>query len=164
MYLFHKIITASLSIFKGFLRFSNFYTKDNPSQTAKTNYGLLDKLNALNFYQRKHPKSVYFEFVKGSILLPIESFEIPIEDKLCTFAKIVAFQTAQALPKIKGRILTTGVGAYNDFLNERVHHYLPELEIAIPLAKTLELRETSISTVLDILKLRIEINILSTII
>lgn len=54
---------------------------------------------------------MYFEFVKGSVLQPIDSFKIPIEDKLCTFAKIVAFQTAQALPKIKGRILTTGGGA-----------------------------------------------------
>lgn len=101
-------------------------------------------------------------FIIARVLPAIKSSEIPIEDKLCTFAKIVAFQTAQALLNTIGRILIKGGGAYNDFLNERVHYYLPDLEIVIPLAKTLEFRKTSISPVLDVLKLRVEINILSS--
>ena len=72
-----------------------------------------------------------FEFVKGIVLPLIESFEIPIEDKLRTFTEHVAFQTAIALPNKKGRILITGGGAYNDFLIERIHYYLPEMEIVM---------------------------------
>lgn len=96
-----------------------------------------------------------FEFIKGSILPAFENFEIPIEDKLCTFTKIMDFQTAQALPNIIGRILIKGGGANNDFLNERVRYYLPDLEIMIPLAKTLEFRKPSISIVMNLLKLRV---------
>lgn len=141
----------------------NYDDKGKISRTGKTSQGLLDRLNALNFYQQKHPKSLGFEFVKETILPLIESFKIPIEDKLCTFAEHVAFQTAQALPNKKGRILITGGGAYNDFLIERIHYYLPEMEIVIPSAKMLEFKEALIFALLGILKLRSEINVLSSV-
>lgn len=141
----------------------NYDDKGKISRTGKTNGGLLDKLNALDFYKQKHPKSLGFEFVKGVILPLIESFEIPIEDKLCTFTEHVAFQTALALPNKKGRILITGGGAYNDFLLQRIQYHLPEMEIAIPSAKILEFKESLIFALLGILKLRDEINVLSSV-
>jgi anhydro-N-acetylmuramic acid kinase len=141
----------------------NYDDKGKISRTGKTNRDLLDKLNSLDFYQQKHPKSLGFEFVKGIILPLIESFEIPTEDKLCTFTEHASFQTAQALPNKKGRILITGGGAYNDFLIERIHHYLPEMEIVIPSVKILEFKEALIFALLGILKLRAEINVLSSV-
>jgi anhydro-N-acetylmuramic acid kinase len=117
----------------------------------------------LDFYQQKHPKSLGFEFVKEVILPLIESFDIPIEDKLCTFTEHVAFQIAQALPNKKGSILITGGGTYNDFLIERICYYLPKMEIAIPSAKILEFKEALIFALLGVLKLRNEINVLSSV-
>ena len=137
--------------------------KGKLSRTGKTNEDLLHKLNALDFYKRQHPKSLGFEFVKEIILPLIESFEIAIEDKLHTFTEHVANQIALALPSKKGQILITGGGAYNDFLMERIQSHLPEMEIIIPSPKILEFKEALIFALLGVLKLRDEINVLSSV-
>lgn len=141
----------------------NYDDKGKISRTGKINSNLLNELNALDFYQQKFPKSLGFEFVKGIILPLIESFEISIEDKLCTFTEHVALQTALALPNKKGRMLATGGGAYNDFLVERIQLHLPKMEIIIPSSKILEFKEALIFALLGVLKLRDEINVLSSV-
>jgi anhydro-N-acetylmuramic acid kinase len=141
----------------------NYDDKGTISRTGKVNENLLSKLNALDFYQQKFPKSLGFEFVKEVVLPMIESYKIPIEDKLRTFTEHVALQTALALPNKKGRILITGGGAYNDFIIERIQYYLPEMEIIIPSAKILEFKEALIFALLGVLKLRDEINVLSSV-
>jgi len=137
--------------------------KGTISRTGRINESLLTQLNALDFYKRKHPKSLGFEFVKEIVLPLIESFEIAVEDKLHTFTEHVALQIALALPNKKGRILITGGGAYNDFLIERIESYLPEMEIIIPSTKILEFKEALIFALLGVLKLRDEINTLSSV-
>jgi anhydro-N-acetylmuramic acid kinase len=137
--------------------------KGKISRTGKVNEYLLNKLNALDFYQQKFPKSLGFEFVKEVVLPLIEEFGIAIEDKLRTFTEHVALQTALALPIKKGRILITGGGAYNDFIIERIQSYLPEMEIIIPSAKILEFKEALIFALIGVLKLRGEINVLSSV-
>ena len=141
----------------------NYDDKGKISRTGKVNTNLLNKLNGLEYYQQKFPKSLGFEFVKGIVLPMIESFKIPIEDKLRTFTEHMALQTALALPNKKGRILITGGGAYNDFIIERIQFYLPEMEIIIPSAKILEFKEALIFALLGVLKLRGEINVLSSV-
>ena len=137
--------------------------KGKISRTGKINTDLLNKLNALDYYKLKFPKSLGFEFVKGIILPLIESFEIPVEDKLCTFTEHLALQTALALPNKNGRMLATGGGAYNDFLIERIQSHLPEMKIIIPSPKILEFKEALIFALLGVLKLRGEINVLSSV-
>ena len=137
--------------------------KGTISKTGICNVDLLNELNALDFYQKKYPKSLGFEFVKKTILPLIEKFTIPIEDKLNTFTEHVALQIALALPNTNGSLFITGGGAYNDFLIERIQHYLPEMKIIIPSAKILEFKEALIFALLGILKLRGEINVLSTV-
>jgi anhydro-N-acetylmuramic acid kinase len=141
----------------------NYDDKGKISQTGKINTDLLNELNALNFYKQKFPKSLGFEFVKEIILPLIESFEIPIEDKFRTFTEHVALQTALAMPNKNGRMLATGGGAYNDFLIERIQSHLPEMEIIIPSPKILEFKEALIFALLGVLKLRGEINVLSSV-
>ena len=141
----------------------NYDDKGQISRTGNINENLLNELNALEYYQQKFPKSLGFEFVKGTVLPLIEKYEIPIEDKLHTFTEHIAFQTALALPNKKGRILITGGGAYNDFIIERIQYYLTEMEIVIPSAKILEYKEALIFALLGVLKLRGEINVLSSV-
>jgi anhydro-N-acetylmuramic acid kinase len=137
--------------------------KGTISRTGKINMDLLDKLNALDFYQKTYPKSLGFEFVKEVVLPLIEQFKIPIEDKLHTFTEHVAWQIALALPNKEGQLLITGGGAYNDFLIERIQNYLPEMKLIIPTAKILEFKEALIFALLGVLKLRGEINVLSSV-
>jgi anhydro-N-acetylmuramic acid kinase len=124
---------------------------------------LLDALNSLDYYRLKYPKSLGFEYVKEIVLPLIEEFSIGIEDKLCTFTEHIAYQTAQALPTHKGLLLVTGGGAYNDFILERIQYYMPELKMVIPPKKILEFKEALIFALLGVLKLRNEINTLSSV-
>jgi anhydro-N-acetylmuramic acid kinase len=137
--------------------------KGQISRTGNCSIELLNELNALDFYQKKYPKSLGFEFVKEVVLPIIERYQISIEDKLNTFTEHVALQITLALPNKKGSLLTTGGGAYNDFLMERIQFHLPEMEIIIPSNKILEFKEALIFALLGVLKLRGEINVLQSV-
>ena len=143
--------------------------KGQISRSGKINENLLQELNDVPFYKKKHPKSLGFEFVQQTIIPIIQSYNIAIEDKLCTFIEHIAIQTSLALDYFetrndkKGRILITGGGAYNNFLIERVQKNLPKMNIIIPEKKILEYKEALIFGLLGVLKLRNEINVLSSV-
>lgn len=141
----------------------NYDDKGTISRTGKINNDLLNELNDLDFYQKKFPKSLGFEFVKETVLPIIESYTIAIEDKLHTFIEHIAIQTAIALPQKTAKLLATGGGAYNDFLIERIQYHLPQIKIVIPEQKILEFKEALIFALLGVLKLREEINVLSSV-
>ncbi len=133
------------------------------SRSGKIDTELLDELNGLDYYQKSFPKSLGFEFVKDVILPKIEKFAIATEDKMRTFTEHTAYQTALALPIKQGKLLITGGGAYNTFLIERTQHYIPKVEIIIPDTKILEFKEALIFAMLGVLKLRGEVNVLSSV-
>ena len=133
------------------------------AQSGKLHKNLLDALNALEFYQKPFPKSLGFEYVKEVVLPLMESYTITIEDKMHTFTEHVALQIALALPSKKGKLLVTGGGVYNDFLIQRMQHHLPQMETIIPNTKILEFKEALIFGLLGVLKLRNEINVLSSV-
>ena len=143
--------------------------KGQLSRTGKINEKLLDELNSIPFYSQKFPKSLGFEFVKEIVLPIIESFQIPMEDKLRTFTEHVALQISLAIQSFetkndkKEKMLITGGGAYNDFLIEKIQFYLPEIELIIPSPKILEFKEALIFALLGVLKLRNEINVLKSV-
>jgi len=137
--------------------------KGKISKSGKIDVRLLSELNSLEFYRKPFPKSLGFEFVRETVLPLIEKYNIKIEDKLHTFSEHIAQQTNLALPNKKGSLFITGGGAYNDFLIERIQHHLPEMKIVIPEPKILEYKEALIFGLLGVLKLRNEINVLSSV-
>lgn len=141
----------------------DFDDKGIIARSGKISAELLQQLNSLEYYQQKYPKSLGFEFVKTTVLPLMESFQISIEDKLCTFCEHVAIQLSSALPKKEGKILVTGGGAYNDFLIERMQFHLPKIIFEIPDDKTIQYKEALIFGFLGVLKLRKEINTLASV-
>lgn len=137
--------------------------KGNIARSGETDIALLEELDNLSYYQKPYPKSLGFEFVKIIVLPLIDSYDLSIEDKMHTFIKHIAKQTAYALPERKGKMFVTGGGAYNDFLLECMQNYMPEMQIIVPDAKTLEFKEALIFGLLGVLKLRKEINVLSSV-
>jgi anhydro-N-acetylmuramic acid kinase len=133
------------------------------AHSGKINDTLLTQLNALDFYQKTFPKSLGFEFVKQTVLPLMERFDMAIPDKMKTFCEHIAQQTALALPNKKNKMLITGGGAYNDFLIGRLQHYLPEMQLVIPEKKILEFKEALIFGLLGVLRLRGEVNVLSSV-
>jgi len=141
----------------------DYDNKGDVSKSGKINAVLLNELNELDYYKTAFPKSLGFESVKAIILPLIEKYPISTQDKMRTFTEHIATQTSLALPRKQGKIFITGGGAYNDFLIERMHSWLPEVEIIIPNAKVLEYKEALIFALLGVLKLRNEINVLSSV-
>jgi anhydro-N-acetylmuramic acid kinase len=141
----------------------NYDDKGKIARSGNINSDLLKELNTLDYYKKPFPKSLGFEFVKEIVLPLIENYSIPIEDKMHTFTEHIALQTSLALPNKTGKILITGGGAYNDFLIERMQFHLPNIKIIIPDNKTLEFKEALIFALLGVLKLRDEINVLSSV-
>jgi anhydro-N-acetylmuramic acid kinase len=137
--------------------------KGKISKSGKINLELLNELNALDYYRKSFPKSLGFEFVKEIVLPLIENYSISIEDKMHTFTEHIALQTFLALPIKSGKLFITGGGAYNDFLIERMQFHLSNIKIIIPDNKTLEFKEALIFALLGVLKLRNEINVLSSV-
>ncbi len=133
------------------------------SKTGTCNAALLMELNNLDFYQTRFPKSLGFEFVKETILPLIESYSISTADKLRTFSEHIALQIGLALPNKNGSLLVTGGGAYNDFLIKRIKIHLPEITLIIPSKKIIEFKEALLFGLLGVLKLREEINVLSSV-
>ena len=155
-------VNTVLNFYANKLRF-DYDDKGKIARSGKLNYELLNELNLLEYYQKSFPKSLGFEFVKEIILPLIEKYSISIEDKMHTFIEHIAIQMFNSLPKKEGKILITGGGAYNDFLIERMQFHLPNIEIIIPDSKTLEFKEALIFGLLGVLKLRNEINVLSSV-
>ncbi|WP_136667842.1 anhydro-N-acetylmuramic acid kinase [Flavobacterium sp. H122] len=150
----------------------NFYAEkkglkyDENGKTAASgsiDQKLLSHLNSLAFYKQNYPKSLGFEFVKTTIIPLIENYKISTEDKLRTFTEHIAVQIANALPVKQGQMLITGGGAYNSFLIEKIKEYTEPLKIIVPDIKTIEFKEALIFGLLGVLKLRNEVNTLSSV-
>lgn len=137
--------------------------KGSIAKSGKIDSDLLHELNAFEYYKKSFPKSLGVETVKTIILPLIEKHKISNKDKMRTFTEHIAFQTALALPTKSGKLLATGGGAYNEFLMERLQVHLPQMEIIIPGSKILEYKEALIFGLLGVLKLRNEINVLSSV-
>ena len=137
--------------------------KGSISQKGIVNEALLDELDGLDYYTSAYPKSLGFEFVREVLLPLIDSYDIAVEDKLRTFTEHIAVQVGLALPKKQGTMLVTGGGAYNDFLIQRLGSYLPNMNIVIPDKKLLEFKEALIFGLLGVLRLREQVNVLSSV-
>ncbi|MFN4198657.1 MAG: anhydro-N-acetylmuramic acid kinase [Flavobacterium sp.] len=124
---------------------------------------LLEKLNRLPFYHAPYPKSLGVEFLNAEIFPSLSEFNLSPEDHLRTFCEHIAIQISRVVPDSSIRFLITGGGAYNHFLIERIKKRLPNASIIIPDSKVIEFKEALIFGLLGVLKLRNEVNVLSSV-
>lgn len=127
-------------------------------------HDLLKKLNCLPFYSKAFPKSLGLEWVQDEIFPLIDSFQLSIEDILRTFVEHISIQISREIDKKQDAVsvLVTGGGVYNDFLVKRIKS-LTKGHIEIPNGKIIEFKEALIFGLLGVLKLRDEVNCLSSV-
>lgn len=114
--------------------------------------GLLDKLNALDFYRKATPKSLgreWFEQKMSPIIREYEHFSTP--DLLNTLCEHVAIQISNEINNINAMMLITGGGAHNAYLIERIKAYC-KVEIDIPDNTTIDFKEAIIFAFLGLLR------------
>ncbi|MAW21587.1 MAG: anhydro-N-acetylmuramic acid kinase [Flavobacteriales bacterium] len=119
---------------------------------------LLEKLNALAFYQQKPPKSLGREWVENFINPIILTYKS--EDVLNTLCEHIAMQISKHLTDKK--VLFTGGGVYNKYLMNRIKHY-SNAQIIIPSKKIIDYKEALIFAFLGVLRSINKVNCLRSV-
>lgn len=127
------------------------------------NMALLEQLNALPFYTRKHPKSLGLEWVQLNVIPLIDAFTLDTKDILRTLVEHIAIQIANEI-KSNGNtaVLVTGGGAFNTFLMHCLSRHT-KADIVLPETSIIEFKEALIFGFLGVLKLRNEVNCLRSV-
>ena len=134
------------------------YDKDGGlGKQGKCNTNLLDKLNKIEFYNQKTPKSLSREWLEDNILNIIELTKINIKDLLATFYEHIGCQIGRILKD--NSVLISGGGAYNKYLCEKIKKYAKS-EMIIAQKDIIDYKEAMIFGFLGVLKLRNETNCL----
>ncbi|EDP72207.1 hypothetical protein FBALC1_13937 [Flavobacteriales bacterium ALC-1] len=136
--------------------------KGQLASKGRINEELLSRLNALEFYNEKPPKSLGLEWVELNVFPLIESFNLKTEDSLRTLIEHIAIQISKNLKLKSSNVLITGGGVYNDFLISRLKS-LSISEIQIPKDEIIEFKEALIFGLLGVLKDRNEVNCLKSV-
>lgn len=120
---------------------------------------LLKKLNSLQFYSKKYPKSLSREWVEKNIMSLIKN-DIKIEDVLHTLCEHIGIQIGKLLTDKEA--LFSGGGVFNTYLLSRIKFY-SKSKIIIPDKRTIEFKEALIFAFLGVLRARGEVNCLQSV-
>ena len=140
------------------------YDKDGETaRSGKVDSGLLNRLNNLDYYKQKWPKSLGREWLEQEFLPLTDHYDGPEADLLRTVCEHVAVQVRQSLHLQKGSsVLVTGGGAHHLFLMERIsdksyYHWI------LPQNEWIDFKEAMVFAFLGVLRWRGESNILSSV-
>lgn len=122
---------------------------------------LLETLNGLRFYKQSAPKSLGLEWVQEFIFPIMNKTRISVQDKIATVTEHIAVQLSQQF-KEGSSVLVTGGGAYNTYLLERLTYHA-KVSIKVPNPQLVEFKEALIFGLLGVLRLRDEVNCLSSV-
>ncbi|MGB0403512.1 MAG: anhydro-N-acetylmuramic acid kinase [Salibacteraceae bacterium] len=109
------------------------------AKSGEVQQELLSQLNALDFYQKKAPKSLGREWVEEYIFPIIDTYKCSIENKISTFTEHIAIQINNSLPKGTSCLITGG-GAFNTYLITRIQE-LSQSHIQTPTNQIIEFKE-----------------------
>ncbi len=140
---------------------------------GRINEALLNELNAQSYYQLNHPKSLANDFGTGVIYPLIQKYQLSIPDSLRTYVEHIAVQMLNAIKLMIAHspiasnhsVLTTGGGALNQFMIERISQQLKDLsiEVVVPEKSLVNYKEALIMALIGVLRWREENNVLSSV-
>jgi anhydro-N-acetylmuramic acid kinase len=129
------------------------------AQRGKLNQKLLDRLNNLDIYQQK--KSMGYESLEKYYFPVIDKTTLEIPDILHTLVAHITSQIAKVL-KPNTTTLITGGGAYNTFLIKQLQSKTKS-QIILPENTIIDYKEALIFSLLGLLRLHNQPNILSSV-
>lgn len=133
------------------------------ASSGQLNQVLLQKLNALDFYQQAGPKSLGREWVQQVFLPALNQDTLPINDLLNTVCQHISIQLANATDHLKPTtMLVTGGGAFNNFLMDSIRSQSKHT-ILIPEAQLVNYKEAIVFAFLGYLRINGLTNCLSSV-
>ena len=150
------------------------YDKDGEmAREGRLNNSLLEKLNALDYFQQPHPKSLANDFGTEIVYPLIKKESVSTNDALRTYCEHIVAQIKNAITSLENpkseagnpKLLATGGGALNTFLIERLKSQLDELsiEVIVPDKTLVNYKEALIMALIGVLRWREEYNVLSSV-
>ena len=150
--------------------------KDYDSGGAMASIGnvqavLLDKLNALAYYQQSSPKSLDNSFGSNEVFPLIRSFALTHNDSLRTYVEHIVFQIKNAIKNNRpaagenAKLLVTGGGAFNSFLVGRLKEEMQVIKIEVVVANgpIIKYKEALIMGFIGVLRWRQEYTVLPSV-
>ena len=128
---------------------------------GKINVALLEKLNALEFYQKLPPKSLGLEWVQQHVFPLIDDLETNISSILRTFVEHIAIQIGKVIYN-NDSVLVTGGGVFNFFLMQRIQFYAKN-NIKKVSNQLIDFKEALLFAFLGLLKINNQINCLKSV-
>lgn len=134
----------------------------NMARSGEINYFLLGKLDSLDYYEQKSPKSLGVEWLEMNFY-PLIKKDKNLEDNLRTVVEHIANQLANCLNQLPiQKVLVTGGGIKNNYLMDRLTKYTTK-EIIIPDETTVDFKEAIIFGFLGACYFAKEVNTLSSV-
>lgn len=154
-------ICAVNTVLNGLAKKRNLDYDHNGEMAAsgRLDNGLLKELEKIPFYDVQPPKSLGVEWVNENVL-PLLREKEDIASALHTYVVHIGQQIGRNLKS--GKALVTGGGAFNSFLLKEIRQNT-SAEVIIPSEETVNFKEALIFAFLGVLKLRDEINVLSSV-
>jgi len=118
-------------------------------------------LETVPFYKVLPPKSLGMEWVDQEIFPILDAQNIDPKKKLRTYTDHIARQIARQFHK-DSKVLVSGGGAYNEYLLQKIKYY-KKVDLILPSKELIEFKEALIFGLLGVLKLRNEVNCLSSV-
>ena len=133
------------------------------ARSGKIDPERLSRLGAMPFMQAPIPRSMGREQFEGEVLQLLTNSPLPLAERMRTFVEHIASALAVAFDTGKAnKVLTTGGGAHNSFLIERIRDRFTG-ELIIPDALTVDFKEAMIFAYLGLLRWRGEVNALRSV-
>lgn len=133
------------------------------ARQGKVSEGLITALNQLYYYSEPAPKSLGREWFLNNFVPLLKQHPLSTADLMTTTSEHIAVQIAKGINEAQiHTLLVTGGGALNQNLIERLKHHT-STEIYIPDANLVHFKEALVFAFLGLLKMRKEINCLSSV-
>ncbi len=138
------------------------------ARSGKLDHDLLQKLNALAYYQLPYPKSTGYEWFTGEIVPLIEASGSSEIDLLHTFIHHNCEQIAISVHKHQGKsqnkLLATGGGALNQFFMDTLQEKLgSHTEVVVPSKTLIAYKEALVFALMGVLRLEGKTNVLRSV-
>jgi anhydro-N-acetylmuramic acid kinase len=128
---------------------------------GSVNKALLDRLNNLEYYGNKYPKSLGREWLNSSFRPLLNETQIPVSDLSRTIYEHIAWQVGR-IPGPGKKVLVTGGGVYNPFLMELIRQDTSAI-LHVPDDQLVQYKEAMVFGLLGLLRWRNEINCYSSV-
>jgi len=132
------------------------------ARSGKLNVTLLRKLDNLDYYQLKGPKSLGKEWVDHIIFPLLDKSTLPVEDLLHTFTVHAGNKISSSIKQPGSSLLITGGGVYNQFLMEKIRKHC-KARIVVPDDLLIQFKEALVFALLGVLRMEEKINCLRSV-